>query len=117
MNKLFGGLRRPPINNNAHNNQPKAGGRGGEEEGEEARPAEWGGVYIHRFGGERVGSVINNKIKLSSSQINFFLGPIISLSIILSLRPWTNPSEEVPRGGVAGIAKAMPLDRRTASPW
>ncbi len=39
MNKLFGGLRRPPIDDNAHNNQPKAGGRGGEEEGEEARPA------------------------------------------------------------------------------
>jgi hypothetical protein len=30
------------------------------------------GGYIHRFGGERVGSVTNNKIKLSSSQINYF---------------------------------------------
>jgi hypothetical protein len=84
MNKLFGGLRQPPINNNAHNNQPKAGGCGGEEEGEEARPAgSGGGVYTHCFGGERVGNVINNKIKSLTSQIKFFLGPIISLSRIL----------------------------------
>jgi hypothetical protein len=39
MNKLFGGLREPPINDNAHNNQPKTGANNGEEEGEEARPS------------------------------------------------------------------------------
>jgi hypothetical protein len=37
MNKLFGGLRRPPINDNAHANQPKTGADNGEEKGEEAR--------------------------------------------------------------------------------
>ncbi len=46
MNKLFGGLRWPPINDNAHNNQPKSGKRGVEEEGEEARPAGCGGGCI-----------------------------------------------------------------------
>jgi hypothetical protein len=37
MNKLFGGLRQPPIDNNAHTSQPKTGSDNGEEEGEEAR--------------------------------------------------------------------------------
>jgi hypothetical protein len=62
MNKLFGGLRWPPIDNNAHNNQPKTGTNNGEEEGEEVRPSGsgGGGLYIHHFGSERVGSVIKN---------------------------------------------------------
>jgi hypothetical protein len=87
MNKLFCGLRRPPINNKAHTNQPKTDADNGEEEGEEARPlgSGRGGVYIHCFGGERVGSVIKNKIKLLSLQINFFFGLLISLSRILPL--------------------------------
>ncbi len=74
-------------------------------------------MYIHRFGGERVGSVIKNKIKLSSLQINFFLGLLISLSRILPLRPRTTPSKEVPGGGVAGMAKVTLLDQQTAQPW
>jgi hypothetical protein len=63
MNKLFGGLRWPPIDDNTHTNQPKTGADNGEEEGEEARPSGsgGGGVYIHCFDGERVGSVIKNK--------------------------------------------------------
>jgi hypothetical protein len=74
MNKLFGGLRRPPINNNAHTNQPKTGAI--MEKRRERRRDRWGagggaGGYIHRFGGERVGSVKKNKIKLSSLQIIF----------------------------------------------
>ncbi len=49
MNNLLGGLRRPPINDNTHTNQPKTGADNGEEEGEEARPlGSGGGVYIHR---------------------------------------------------------------------
>ncbi len=70
MNKLFGALRWPPIDNNAHTNQPKTGANNGEEEGDEVRPSRSGGgeVYIHCFGGKRVGSVIKNKIKLSNLQ-------------------------------------------------
>ncbi len=74
-------------------------------------------MYIHCFGGERVGSVIKNEIKLSSLQINFFLVLIISLRRILPPQPWTTPSKEAPGGGVAGIAKVMPFDQRTAPPW
>jgi hypothetical protein len=86
------------------------------ERRQDRRGAGGGGVYIHRFGGERVGSVIKNKIKLSSLQINFFLSLLISLSRILPPRPWMTPSKEAPRGGVAGIAKIMPLNQQTAPP-
>jgi hypothetical protein len=98
MNILFGGLRRTPINDNAHTNQPKTGTNNGEVEGEEARPSGsgGGGGYIHRFGGERVDSVIKNKIKLLSFQTNIFLGLLISLSRILPPRPRTAPSKEAP---------------------
>ncbi len=75
------------------------------------------GVYIHRFGSVRVGSVIKIKIKLSSLQINIFLGLLISLSRILPPQPQTTPSKKAPGGGVAGIAKVMPLDQQTAPPW
>jgi hypothetical protein len=81
------------------------------------RGAGGGGVYIHCFGGETVGSVIKNKIKSLSLQINFFLGLLISLSRILPLQPRMTPSKEAPAGGVAGITKVTPLDQQTAPPW
>jgi hypothetical protein len=72
MNKLFGGLRLPPINDNAYTNKPKTGANNREEEGEEVRPSgSGGGVYIHRFGGERVGSVIKKNCQVC--KLLFFL--------------------------------------------
>ncbi len=68
-------------------------------------------MYIHRFGGERVGSVIKNKLKLSILQIDFFLGLLISLSRILPPQPRTTPSKEAPGDGVAGFAKVTLLDQ------
>jgi hypothetical protein len=57
------------------------------------------------------------KKKMLTIVINFFLRQILKVNKILSPRPRPTPFEEVPRGGVAGIAKAMPLDWQTAPPW
>ena len=49
--------------------------------------------------------------------IIFFLGEYIIKKNFSSQRSQPTPLAEAPGGGVAGIAKSMPLDRQKAPPW
>ena len=51
-NTIHGGIYRPPIGKPKHNNQPKTGSRGGEENGGDIQQAGCvGEAQCHHFGG------------------------------------------------------------------
>jgi hypothetical protein len=79
------GLRRLPINNFSHNNQPKIGVRdAGEYEGEVRQAGGTGEVQYHSFGG--VGSTKINSLSLVN---NFILSHLLLrlLNLQINTRP------------------------------